>query len=125
MNKLALAILTGTFFAFAGSAHAVDAGDAARHPVDTTKAKVRAERAEDRQEDQAKADYKTRKAEAEDNYKAAKERCREMKGSEERACKKQAKADYDRDVKELKANYKTAKREAEATGDMAHDQMRR
>jgi hypothetical protein len=118
MNKVALAIITGTFLAIGGNAYAVD--DAVKHPIETTKDKVRAERAEDRAEDQAKADYKAKKDEAEGTYKAAKDHCKELKGSEERACKKQAKADYDRRVADLKANYKAAKHDVEVAHDTRH-----
>ncbi len=118
MNKAAIAIVTGTFLALAGPAFANDTTNAVKHPVETTKAKVAAEKTEDRMENNADAQYKAAKKEAEGTYKAAKERCKEMKGAEERACKKQAKAEYDTAVKEAKATHAKAKGDAKAAGAM-------
>lgn len=48
------------------------------------------------------------KAKAEGAYEVAKEKCEDMKGAEQSACKKQAKADEKKAIADAKANSKTA-----------------
>ncbi len=118
MNKLLTALVAGSVLAFTGTAFGTDAADAARHPVETTKAKVRAEKTEDRMEDKAEAQYKAAKKEADGGYKVAKENCKDKKGADERACVKSAKADRDRAVAEAKATRDKAKANAKAAGEV-------
>ena len=51
-------------------------------------------------------DYEKMKAEG--AYEVAKEKCEDMKGAEESACKKQAKADEKKAIADAKAHGKTA-----------------
>jgi hypothetical protein len=61
--------------------------------------------------DTSKADVKAMKKQAEGDYKAAKEKCKPMKGDEQKACDKDAKATYDK----AQADIKRAEAEAKAT----------
>jgi hypothetical protein len=61
--------------------------------------------------DTAKADVKAMKKQADGDYKAAKEKCKPMKGDEQKACEKDAKAAYDKaqaDIKRTEAEAKAA-----------------
>ena len=114
MSKLLTALIASTFLGFAGSALATDAADAAKHPVQTSKTKMSADKVEDRQEDKAEAQYKAAKKEADAKYTVAKESCKDKKGADERACVKQAKADRDHAVADAKATRDKEKAAAKA-----------
>jgi len=61
--------------------------------------------------DSAKADVKAMKKQADGDYKAAKEKCKPMKGDEQKACEKDAKASHDKaqaDIKRAEADAKSA-----------------
>jgi hypothetical protein len=61
--------------------------------------------------DAAKADVKAMKKQADGDYKAAKEKCKPMKGDEQKACEKDAKAAHDKaqaDIKRAEADAKAA-----------------
>jgi hypothetical protein len=61
--------------------------------------------------DAAKADVKAMKKQADGDYKAAKEKCKPMKGDEQKACEKDAKAAHDKaqaDIKRVEADAKAA-----------------
>ena len=61
--------------------------------------------------DAAKADIKAMKKQADGDYKAAKEKCKPMKGDEQKACEKDAKAAHDKaqaDIKRAEADAKAA-----------------
>ena len=63
------------------------------------------------QTDAAKADVKAMKKQADGDYKAAKEKCKPMKGDEQKACEKDAKAAHDKaqaDIKRTEADAKAA-----------------
>jgi hypothetical protein len=63
--------------------------------------------------DAAKADVKAMKKQADGEYKAAKERCKPMKGDEQKACEKDAKAAHEKaqaDIKRAEASAKAAKK---------------
>ena len=113
MSKLLTAMIAGLFMSVAGSALANDAGYAARHPVDATKAKIQGEKAENRMENTADAHYKAAKKDADAKYDAAKDQCKSMKGSQESACKKEAKADHDKSIADAKAARDKGKAEAQ------------
>jgi len=49
------------------------------------------------------ADTKAMKAQADSDYKAAKEKCKTMKGDEAKACEKDAKATHDKAQADMKA----------------------
>jgi len=61
--------------------------------------------------DSSKADIQAMKKQASGDYKAAKEKCKPMKGDEAKACEKDAKAAYDKaqaDIKRAEADAKAA-----------------
>jgi len=63
------------------------------------------------QTDAAKADVKAMKKQADGDYKAAKEKCKPMKGDEQKACEKDAKAAHEKaeaDIKKTEADAKAA-----------------
>ena len=65
--------------------------------------------------DAAKADIKAMKKQADGDYKAAKEKCKPMKGDEQKACEKDAKAAHEKakaDIKRAEADAKAAKKTA-------------
>jgi hypothetical protein len=62
--------------------------------------------------DAAKADIKAMKKQADGEYKAAKEKCKPMKGDEQKACEKDAKAAHDK----AQADIKRAESDAKAAG---------
>ena len=64
------------------------------------------------------SDAKAMKKQADADYKAAKAKCKPMKGDEEKACKKDAKAAHEKaeaDVKRAKADEKNAKKSTKSS----------
>jgi len=118
MNKIATAILAGTFLTFAGAPMAADVENAVKHPVQTSKAKANAERTEDRMENTADTQYKAAKKDADDKYRVAKDSCKDKKGADEKACIKEAKANRDKSVSDAKATRDKAHARADRAGEL-------
>jgi len=114
MSKLLTALLASAVLGISGTALATDASTAVKHPVETTKSKMSADKVEDRAEDKAEAQYKAAKKEADAKYTVAKENCKDKKGADEHACVKQAKADRDHAIAEAKATRDKEKADAKA-----------
>ncbi|MEO5700367.1 MAG: hypothetical protein ABIS17_05650 [Casimicrobiaceae bacterium] len=118
MKKIATAIIAGTFLCFAGVATSADVSNAVKHPVETTKAKVRAEKKEERMEDKSDANYKVAKADIDAKYKSSKAACKDKKGADERACVKEAKAEHNKAMAAAKATRTKEHAEAHKAGEI-------